>query len=174
MKRSNMMIASLLGALVVGANGCTDPSQPGDSDPSDGIVPVVGVSGLQALALATGADNVIACLDARMGEIYHAAYQREGDDYVLLGNISVCHPDTAPLVTGSGWVGCGSGFKAYPEVLAVHYGDVLERVDVTAYPHAQDIATLAVQQFVRGLGVTPEFSAPLYIRNKVALKICER
>ena len=137
-------------------------------------VPVVGVSGLQALALATGADNVIACLDARMGEIYHATYQREGDDYVLLGNISVCHPDTAPLVTGSGWVGCGSGFKAYPEVLAVHYGDVLERVDVTAYPHAQDIATLAVQQFVRGLGVTPEFSAPLYIRNKVALKICER
>lgn len=137
-------------------------------------VPVVGVSGLQALALATGADKVIACLDARMGEIYHALYQRDGDDSLLLGNISVCHPNVAPLVTDGGWVGCGSGFKAYPEVLAARYGDVLVRIDAIAYPHAQDIATLAAQQFTKGLGVAPELAVPLYVRDKVALKICER
>ncbi|MEQ1667770.1 MAG: tRNA (adenosine(37)-N6)-threonylcarbamoyltransferase complex dimerization subunit type 1 TsaB [Sulfuriferula sp.] len=136
-------------------------------------VPVVGVSGLQALALATGADKVVACLDARMGEIYHAAYQRDGENYQLLDNISVCHPDAAPLLTG-GWVGCGSGFKAYPAVLAARYGDALVRVDAAIYPRAQDIATLAAQQFTKGLGVAPELAAPLYIRDKVALKICER
>jgi tRNA threonylcarbamoyladenosine biosynthesis protein TsaB len=136
-------------------------------------VPVVGISGLQALALATGADKIIACLDARMGEIYHAAYLRE-DDVHLLGDISVCHPADAPLVTGNGWVGCGTGFAVYSEVLAARYGDALQRVDAAVYPRAGDIATLAARQLELGLGQAAELAAPLYIRNKVALKICER
>ena len=37
---------------------------------------VVGVCTLEALAEESEADAVIACLDARMGEIYHAAYVR--------------------------------------------------------------------------------------------------
>ncbi len=41
-------------------------------------LPVVGVCTLEALAQQAGADRVIACLDARMNEVYHAAYQREG------------------------------------------------------------------------------------------------
>jgi tRNA threonylcarbamoyladenosine biosynthesis protein TsaB len=136
-------------------------------------VPVVGVSGLQALALATGAEKVIACLDARMGEIYHATYLRE-DDVHLLEDISVCHPADAPLVNGDGWVGCGTGFAVYAEVLAARYGAALQCVDVAVYPRAGDIATLAARQLVLGLGQAAEFAAPLYIRDKVALKICER
>lgn len=137
-------------------------------------VPVVGVSGLQALALATGAEKVIACLDARMGEIYHATYLRDEGNWKLLGDISVCHPANAPLVKGSGWVGCGTGFNVYAEVLVARYGDALYGVDAAVYPRAADIATLAARQLALGLGQSAELAAPLYIRDKVALKICER
>lgn len=39
-------------------------------------LPVVSVCTLLALAEASSADKVIACLDARMGEVYHAAYEK--------------------------------------------------------------------------------------------------
>ena len=37
-------------------------------------LPIIGISTLEALAQKTGSHHVIATLDARMGEIYHAAY----------------------------------------------------------------------------------------------------
>src|SRR3954469_21692554 len=51
-------------------------------------LPVVGVGTLEALAeeFASkqggngGIRKIIACLDARMGEVYHAAYRRSGPD----------------------------------------------------------------------------------------------
>src|SRR5664279_1025988 len=42
-------------------------------------VPVVPVSTLEALALASGESDVWACLDARMNEVYSGAYRVEGD-----------------------------------------------------------------------------------------------
>ena len=49
-------------------------------------LPVAGVCTLQALAEASGKPRVIAALDARMGEIYHAAYQNHGDVWMTLKN----------------------------------------------------------------------------------------
>ena len=42
-------------------------------------VPVAAIGTLMALAEAAGAPRAVCCLDARMGEVYHAAYQRRGD-----------------------------------------------------------------------------------------------
>ena len=42
-------------------------------------VKVVGVCTLEALAQASGRDKVIAALDARMGELYLAAYEKRND-----------------------------------------------------------------------------------------------
>ena len=137
-------------------------------------IPVVGVSSLQALAAASDGDRVIACLDARMGEVYHATYLRAGDDWVALSETVVCKPSDAPAVEGGSWIGCGSGFLAYAAVLAERYGDAMVAMHADIYPHAREISQLAAQQFAQGLGVAAEFAAPLYIRNKVALKICER
>ena len=39
-------------------------------------LPVLGVCTLMALAQASGASKVLACLDARMGEVYFAAYEQ--------------------------------------------------------------------------------------------------
>ena len=39
-------------------------------------LPVLGVSTLEALAQASGASRVVACIDARMREVYYAALER--------------------------------------------------------------------------------------------------
>src|SRR3954470_1134098 len=41
-------------------------------------LPVLGVPTLHALAEESGAPRVIACLDARMGEVYYSALQKNG------------------------------------------------------------------------------------------------
>src|SRR5712675_2893016 len=45
-------------------------------------LPVVPVGTLAALAQEAGGPRVMACLDARMGEIYHAVYRREGGNWI--------------------------------------------------------------------------------------------
>ncbi|MDO8810732.1 MAG: tRNA (adenosine(37)-N6)-threonylcarbamoyltransferase complex dimerization subunit type 1 TsaB, partial [Gallionella sp.] len=45
-------------------------------------LPVAGICTLEALAEASGKPRVIAALDARMGEIYHAAYEKRDGSWV--------------------------------------------------------------------------------------------
>ncbi len=61
-------------------------------------VPVVGINTLMAVAEASGEDAVIACLDARMGEIYHAAFVKENGSWVEKSATQVCKPEAAPLL----------------------------------------------------------------------------
>jgi tRNA threonylcarbamoyladenosine biosynthesis protein TsaB len=137
-------------------------------------LPVAGVCTLLALAEATAAPRVIACLDARMGEIYHAVYEKRGADWHTLSEPGLGVAQDAPAVAGSGWTGCGNGFAAYGEALRVRYGDQLAALRSEILPHAAQIASLGVVQFQRGQGRDAAEAAPLYIRNKVALKTHER
>jgi tRNA threonylcarbamoyladenosine biosynthesis protein TsaB len=137
-------------------------------------LPVVGIGTLLAMAEATGADRAVCCLDARMNEIYHAAYQKRGDTWTAVHEPSVCPPHSAPALPGEGWVACGTGFAAYREALDARYAGQLSRVEPDLYPHAADIARLAAARFASGQSVEPEFAAPVYVRNKVALRTDER
>lgn len=137
-------------------------------------IPVAGVNSLQALAAASEGARVIACLDARMGEVYHATYRRADNEWLMVSQPIVCKPQDVPAVEGAGWMGCGSGFLAYGDVLAERYGQSLMASKPDIYPHARHIAELAAGKFAQGKGKPAELAAPLYIRNKVALKICER
>lgn len=137
-------------------------------------IPLAGIGTLHAMALACGAAKALCCLDARMQEIYHAAYVREGDAYVEVSAPRVCAPTAAPQLRGNGWTGCGSGFAAYRDVLRQRYGADLLSMDADVYPHARDIARLAAPVFAAGQGIRAEEAAPLYIRDKVALKTAER
>jgi len=138
-------------------------------------LPVIGIGTLQALAAACGADRVICCLDARMGEIYHAAYSAsvEGQWNEVSAPL-VCAPTAAPLLSGSGWTGCGSGFHVYGDALRARYHGVLNTVTDDIHPLAADMAQLAAPRFAAGLGVPAECAVPVYIRDKVALKTAER
>lgn len=141
-------------------------------------LPVIGVCTLEALAQDAGEKRtvvgVIAALDARMSEIYHAAYKRTADGWLPVSEPALCLPHNAPLVSGDDWTGCGSGFDMYGEILRGRYHGCIGHVISGLRPNARAIAQLAAAEFRKGLGIDPADAAPLYIRNKVALKEKER
>ena len=137
-------------------------------------LPVAGICTLQALAEASGKPHVIAALDARMGEIYHAAYEKRDGIWVEVSEPCLCKPEDAPPVLGDGWFGVGSGFAVHGTALADRYAGQLQGVDETAVPQAAAIATLGAQRIAGGGGVDAAQALPLYLRDKVALKTSER
>ena len=137
-------------------------------------LPVAGVCTLQALAEASGKLRVIAALDARMGEIYHAAYEKREGAWVALSEPRLCKPEEAPPLPGNGWFGAGSGFAVHGAVLAERYAGQLQGADDAAVPQAAAIAALGAAQFAQGIGMDAAEALPLYLRDKVALKTCER
>lgn len=128
-------------------------------------LPVIGVNTLEALALASGEDRVFACLDARMNEVYVAAY---ANGVAVLPPV-VAPPARIPLPPGSGWVGCGDGFAAYPALLPT-----FARVRAGLSPTAAAVAQLAAPRFAGGESLDAAAAAPLYVRDKVALTTAER
>lgn len=137
-------------------------------------LPVAGVGTLLALAENCGADKVIACLDARMGEVYHAAYRKSGGNWIEIHAPALHRPDSVPAVEGGEWMGCGSGFRVYGETLAQCYEGAISRTDADAVPNAVAMLRLATPVFAAGRGVDAAAAVPLYVRDKVALKASER
>ena len=157
-------------------------------------LPVIGIGTLLAMAHGSGAERVVCCVDARVHEIYHAAYCRavnhsitrtEGNPRFTSATShpsawkevcapSVCEPGAAPELEGEGWLGCGNGFAVYREALEARYGGRLAGIEPERYPHALDIAALAVPLVERGLTRDAESAAPVYLRDKVALTTDER
>jgi tRNA threonylcarbamoyladenosine biosynthesis protein TsaB len=136
--------------------------------------PLVGVPTLLALAHAAwrahGAPAVIACLEARMREVYVAAYWRSGDAWSEVLAPAVLKP--ADVVTPPGaWHGCGDGFAAYPDLTERL---ALVSVDAQASPSARAIGELALPRFAAGDTVDAAHAEPLYVRHRVALTTAER
>ncbi len=131
-------------------------------------LPACGVSTLEALAEESGANRVVACLDARMGEVYYAALEKEqGARWREVIAAQCVPPARAPRPPGAGWIGCGSGFAAY--------GDMgFERVYPEIHPGATAVARLAAPRLAAGEGVDAARIAPVYLRDKVALTTQER
>jgi len=137
-------------------------------------LPVVGVSTLLALAEAARAERAVCCLDARMGEIYHAAYAKSGAGWETVQAPGLCAPGDAPLPPAGSWTGCGSGFAAHGPALKQRYAGRVSAIMPDVFPHARDIARLSVGEFEAGRGGSAEQAVPVYIRDKVALKTHER
>jgi len=139
------------------------------------VVPVVAVPTLAALAQAAWrerrAPRVFACLDARMREVYVAAYERTGDGWRAVIDPDVVKPDAVALPAGGTWDGEGDGFAAYPSLAAL---DGLARVNAAAVPDARAIGELAQGDVAAGRAVRAEDARPLYVRHRVALTTAER
>ncbi len=136
-------------------------------------LPIVAVSTLEAIAETCGQRRVLACLDARMGEVYAALYERQAGAWTCGWGPQVGSPDGLEIVADRDCLAAGSGFLAYP-ALAERAAGLLAGVDPQAIPHARAIAHLAAPRLARGEGLPVEAAEPLYVRNKVALKVCER
>lgn len=137
-------------------------------------LPVAGVCTLEALAEASGKPRVIAALDARMGEIYHAAYEKHHGDWTTVSQPCLCRPQDAPLLPGDGWFGAGSGFAALGDMLKARYAGKLLSADGSAVPQAAAIAALGAVRFAQGRGMDAAEALPQYLRDKVAFKTSER
>ncbi|HEY5638299.1 MAG TPA: tRNA (adenosine(37)-N6)-threonylcarbamoyltransferase complex dimerization subunit type 1 TsaB [Burkholderiales bacterium] len=137
-------------------------------------LPVLGVSTLEAMAENSGATRVIACLDARMHEVYLAAYERDGAQWVTRVAPECVAPAQATLPPGEGWTGCGGGFEAGGEALRARLGAALAQVDAAVGPCAAAVVRLAAPRLARGEGTDVALAAPDYVRDKVALTRAER
>ena len=135
-------------------------------------LPVVAVHTLMAVAQASGHD--IVCQDARMGEIYFAAYTLKDAIWQTISPAIVCKPELAPALDGDGWVGAGSGWAAYEPILQSKYASQLKAILPQVTPTAQAVLTLAQPIFEAGLAQAAHEVAPIYIRNRVALTTQER
>lgn len=134
-------------------------------------LPVVPVSSLAVLAQAQDADRVLAAFDARMQQVYWAAYVRNADGLVELeGDEVVVSPSDIGLPAGNGWLGVGSGWDQYHALLSARLSGKLSHWHAQRYPHAVDLARLGVAAFRAGHAVAPEEAIPIYIRDQVAVK----
>ena len=136
-------------------------------------VPVLGVSSLAALALAShsgGNEKIFACLDARMSEVYYGAYLVRDGVLETVVTENVASPQQVTLPPGGEWIGCGDGFGVYPELLLA---DAIALRSGT-WPTAAAVARLAAAQFARGDGLDAGLAYPMYVRDKVALTTAER
>jgi tRNA threonylcarbamoyladenosine biosynthesis protein TsaB len=154
-------------------------------------LPVVPVTSLEALAfpaIEAGADLVIACLDARMGEVYWGCFAADAArGLIAAGAPRVGPPDSVVLPWVGGWPGGGAGgeaagvgvrgigrgFSAYPD-LAERLGVQLDEQRNRALPNAREIALLGARRLIAGGGLDPAQLQPLYLRDKVALTEEER
>jgi tRNA threonylcarbamoyladenosine biosynthesis protein TsaB len=137
-------------------------------------LPVVGVSTLLALAEGARAERAVCCLDARMGEIYHAAYAQSDAGWRAAHAPSLCAPADAPPLPAGSWTACGSGFAAHEAALRRRYEGCLSAIMPGLFPHARDIARLAAREFEAGRAVSAERAVPVYLRDRVALRMDER
>jgi tRNA threonylcarbamoyladenosine biosynthesis protein TsaB len=124
-------------------------------------LPVIGVSTLEALAQESGAARVVACIDARMREVYYAALEKRAGRWHEVIAAQCIPPQSAPRPPGDGWVGCGSGFAVYGNM-------GMSRVFPDVHPTAVAVAQLAAPRLAAGEGVDAAQAAPVYLRDKVA------
>src|SRR6266849_1622576 len=119
-------------------------------------------------------ERIIACLDAHMGEVYHAAYRRAGAGWEEVSAPGLYKPEAVPLASGRDWLGCGDGFAAYRERLAARLGECVSAIRPEATPTARAVLKLAIPRFAAGEAKDAAAAVPVYLRDKVALKTSER
>ncbi|QKJ87356.1 tRNA (Adenosine(37)-N6)-threonylcarbamoyltransferase complex dimerization subunit type 1 TsaB [Paramixta manurensis] len=139
-------------------------------------LPMIGVSTLETMAegawRSCGATRVLAAIDARMGEVYWAEYQRdEQGAWHGEQTEAVLKPEAALArmhQLDGGWAMVGTGWQAWP-MLAEQAPLALKETAITL-PAAQDMLPLALRALNARQTVLPEHAEPVYLRNEVAWK----
>ena len=138
-------------------------------------LPVVPIGTLAALAQEVHRvrawRNVLAVLDARMREVYVAAYMRVEHRWHESMAPAVMPPGDVRRPSGEQWFGAGNGFAAYP---ALASGVSLAHTAADTFPTAQAVGELALPKLSAGEGVAAADAAPMYVRQRVALTAPEQ
>lgn len=125
---------------------------------------VCPVSSLAVLAASLARENVLAAIDARMGQVYWALVRDPGSPFDIVERLD----DPADVrVDANEVVGVGSGWDAYGEVLGKSVGCTVAEVLAGRRPGAEWVARLAARRLESGEGDSPEKALPVYLRDKV-------
>ncbi|MBU0744228.1 MAG: tRNA (adenosine(37)-N6)-threonylcarbamoyltransferase complex dimerization subunit type 1 TsaB [Gammaproteobacteria bacterium] len=146
------LAASIVGGLALASN-----------------IPVIGVSTLRALAqeifVELEESKVLVVQDARMQEVYWGKYQANNDGIMqAIKPDRIIKPDEG-IILGDDFVGVGSGFRVYADILAKNF-----KIPLVAreYVQAKYLLQLAAYDFSKGLVTTADKAQPVYLREKVA------
>lgn len=128
-------------------------------------LPLVPVSDLAALAWTGyrrhGWARVLACLDARQGEVYWGAYACAPERIEMVGKEHIAMPQALDPPAGD-WAWAGNGVPLVaPRVSA-------QAFDTTLIPGAEAVAELGMQALVRGETTALAEAMPHYLRDRVA------
>ena len=128
--------------------------------------PLIAIDSLEALAEMSSASSVCVVLDARMREVFSAAFAREPDGEFVTTSVStpdaVAAPENCELI--------GSGVNLLPT--RQHFA--LNATTQAEAHWAHGIARVAARKLVRSEFTDPMHAEPIYVRNNVALTEAER
>jgi tRNA threonylcarbamoyladenosine biosynthesis protein TsaB len=139
------------------------------------VMPVTTLEALAYHALQTlAAPRAMACLDARMGEVYWGCFAADAlQGLIATHPPAVNAPQEVVLPHDGRYQGIGRGFSAYPrlaELPAIEVNDAFRQ----SLPQAREMARLGALRFPAGGAMDPALLTPLYLRDKVALTTAER
>jgi len=133
-------------------------------------VPVLAVDTLLAVAeeahAQSAVERVVAVLDARMAEVYWAAYQKHGATWREHEPARLGPPDDVRVAPG--WSLAGNALALYSDRLAP------AQRRISALPTASALLRLAPALMAAGQAGPAADAMPLYIRDKVAQTTQER
>lgn len=139
-------------------------------------LPVYGVSTLAAMAQAAAqqqqAKQVIAAIDARMAEVYLAAFALDSQGLMQLQTTEIaCKPAALPaavmqLAFAPSAVGVGTGWQTYAELLSASL-PAIQILPQLLYPSAQYMLPFAKAAWLAQQFVAPELAEPVYVRDEV-------
>jgi tRNA threonylcarbamoyladenosine biosynthesis protein TsaB len=134
-------------------------------------VPVLPVDTLMCVAedarVRCGATRVQVVLDARMDQVYSAAYHWQGDHWLRQGDCALLAPDAVALSPGD--LLAGNAEAVYGARLP---GAAAQRIE--AWPSAHALLRLAPALLRLGGAVAAHHAQPRYVRDKVAQTTDER
>ncbi|MDH5518111.1 MAG: tRNA (adenosine(37)-N6)-threonylcarbamoyltransferase complex dimerization subunit type 1 TsaB [Gammaproteobacteria bacterium] len=137
-------------------------------------IPVLPVSTLAAIAAGVfeqhGHRDILTAIDARMGEVYWAAYRVEAGCVSLQGRELVSSVENLPQAEAGSWAGAGSGWSAHKASLTEKYGIEASMIYADYLPSAESIVQLAAADYQLNKQMPAHQAQPVYLRDNVAKK----
>lgn len=137
--------------------------------------PVVPVSSLAAVAQVAAGERqdlpsesqIVVAMDARMQEVFHAAFRLGADGLVVADGEERVGPPKDLSPTGQ-WVAAGNGFERYDALAQTARKALVCRAD--AWPRASAVLALARRWLEHNEPLPAALAQPVYIRNDIAEK----
>ncbi|MFZ2315160.1 MAG: tRNA (adenosine(37)-N6)-threonylcarbamoyltransferase complex dimerization subunit type 1 TsaB [Gammaproteobacteria bacterium] len=132
-------------------------------------LPIISISSLAAIAQSAWLEQQypqsLVALDARMNQVYWAAYTiNEQGLAVLQDEEQVCLPQEIKVSQSGIWYGVGDGWEKYQEQLVSQLTFEPKAINIKQLPTAEGVLILAKHKFERGEWVEPAGALPVYLR----------